>query len=268
MEWSRKELGAFFQNKYDWDLLAARELYLCGTSAVPPQNICGTIESCCPHLSGWQQPSWAARCATQLLLLLLLAAWPHSPYLILPHSYPPFRCPGPPAGSIWAFGPDRNGPNILLDDTLPSEVDKGLLAAVRESVVQGFQWGAREGPLCDEPMRNCKFKIMDATVAKGEHVHVGLFGAVCLLLPVSAASGHACSCQPACQLLAGEQQLAIRLFGAHSPPSPSLAPCRAAAPRRRPGHPHRAPRLLLCFPHGHPAPDGAGLLCGDPDTCR
>ena len=25
MEWSRKELGAFFQQKYDWDLLAARE---------------------------------------------------------------------------------------------------------------------------------------------------------------------------------------------------------------------------------------------------
>lgn len=74
----------------------------------------------------------------------------------------------PTPGSIWAFGPDRNGPNILLDDTLPSEVDKGLLGAVRESIVQGFQWGAREGPLCDEPMRNCKFKIMDAVVAKGE----------------------------------------------------------------------------------------------------
>ncbi len=25
MEWSRKELGSFFQSKYDWDLLAARE---------------------------------------------------------------------------------------------------------------------------------------------------------------------------------------------------------------------------------------------------
>jgi uncharacterized membrane protein len=25
MEWSRRELGAFFQSKYDWDLLAARE---------------------------------------------------------------------------------------------------------------------------------------------------------------------------------------------------------------------------------------------------
>jgi U5 small nuclear ribonucleoprotein component len=54
---------------------------------------------------------------------------------------------------------------VLLDDTLPSEVDKALLGAVRESVVQGFQWGAREGPLCDEPMRNVKFKLTDAVVA-------------------------------------------------------------------------------------------------------
>jgi U5 small nuclear ribonucleoprotein component len=30
---------------------------------------------------------------------------------------------------------------------------------------QGFQWGAREGPLCDEPMRDVKFKVMDAVVA-------------------------------------------------------------------------------------------------------
>lgn len=42
------------------------------------------------------------------------------------------------------------GPNILVDDTLPSEVDKGLLGTVRDSIVQGFQWGTREGPLCDE----------------------------------------------------------------------------------------------------------------------
>ncbi|KAK3272142.1 hypothetical protein CYMTET_19542 [Cymbomonas tetramitiformis] len=43
------------------------------------------------------------------------------------------------ARSIWAFGPDKQGPNVLLDDTLPSEVDKQLLNAVRESIVQGFQ---------------------------------------------------------------------------------------------------------------------------------
>jgi len=68
--------------------------------------------------------------------------------------------------SIWAFGPDENGPNILLDDTLPSQVncvflfpsillttfelDKKLLGTVKEHIKQGFQWGAREGPLCDE----------------------------------------------------------------------------------------------------------------------
>ncbi len=31
--------------------------------------------------------------------------------------------------------------------------------------VQGFQWGTREGPLCDEPIRNVKFKIVGAEIA-------------------------------------------------------------------------------------------------------
>ncbi|CAK9152023.1 unnamed protein product [Ilex paraguariensis] len=76
------------------------------------------------------------------------------------------------ARSIWAFGPDKQGPNILLDDTLSSEVDKSLLNAVKDSIVQGFQWGAREGPLCDEPIRNVKFKIVDAKIAP-EPLHRG-----------------------------------------------------------------------------------------------
>ncbi|KAF2355074.1 Elongation factor EFG domain V-like [Trinorchestia longiramus] len=76
------------------------------------------------------------------------------------------------ARSIWAFGPDHSGPNILVDDTLPSEVDKVLLGSVKESIVQGFQWATREGPLCEEPIRNCKFKILDAVMA-GEPLHRG-----------------------------------------------------------------------------------------------
>ncbi|KAF4612297.1 hypothetical protein D9613_004072 [Agrocybe pediades] len=68
--------------------------------------------------------------------------------------------------SIWAFGPDENGPNVLLDDTLPSQVDKKLLGTVKEHIKQGFQWGAREGPLCDEPMRNVKFRVLDASLAQ------------------------------------------------------------------------------------------------------
>lgn len=76
------------------------------------------------------------------------------------------------ARSIWAFGPDMRGPNILVDDTLPSEVDKSLLHTTRDSIVQGFQWGTREGPLCDEPIRNVKFKILDAVIAS-EPIHRG-----------------------------------------------------------------------------------------------
>lgn len=52
--------------------------------------------------------------------------------------------------SIWAFGPEEMGPNILQDDTLPSQVDKKLLGTVRDAIRQGFSWGTREGPLCEE----------------------------------------------------------------------------------------------------------------------
>ncbi|KAL9121166.1 MAG: hypothetical protein Q9187_002281, partial [Circinaria calcarea] len=69
------------------------------------------------------------------------------------------------ARSIWAFGPDEMGPNILQDDTLPSQVDKKLLATVRDTIRQGFSWGTREGPLCEEPIRNTKFKLTDISLA-------------------------------------------------------------------------------------------------------
>jgi U5 small nuclear ribonucleoprotein component len=69
------------------------------------------------------------------------------------------------ARSAWAFGPGERGPNVLLDDTLAADVDKRALTAVRDSVVQGFQWACREGPLCDEPVRGVKFKLMGARIA-------------------------------------------------------------------------------------------------------
>ena len=89
--WERKRLGDFFQQKYGWDVLAAR--------------------------------------------------------------------------SVWGFAPDERGPNVFVDDTLPVDVDKKLLGSVKELILQGFGWASREGPLCDEPMRNVKFKLLDATIA-------------------------------------------------------------------------------------------------------
>lgn len=68
--------------------------------------------------------------------------------------------------SIWAFGDSpTHGTNILLDDTLPGEVDKKLLNTCKASIVQGFQWATREGPLCEEPVRATKLKVLDAVLA-------------------------------------------------------------------------------------------------------
>lgn len=67
---------------------------------------------------------------------------------------------------IWAFGSSpTHGTNILLDDTLPSEVDKSILKTCKSSIVQGFQWATREGPLCEEPVRGAKIKILDVALA-------------------------------------------------------------------------------------------------------
>ncbi|KAJ1619367.1 ribosomal protein S5 domain 2-type protein, partial [Pavlovales sp. CCMP2436] len=77
------------------------------------------------------------------------------------------------ARSLWALGPGGStGCNALLDDCLPSEADKGLLGLVREHIVQGFRWGTREGPLCDEPMRNVKLKLVGAQIC-AEPIHRG-----------------------------------------------------------------------------------------------
>ncbi|KAH8899225.1 P-loop containing nucleoside triphosphate hydrolase protein [Thozetella sp. PMI_491] len=70
------------------------------------------------------------------------------------------------ARNIWAFGPDEMGPNVLQDDTLPSEVDKKRLNTVKESIRQGFSWATREGPLCEEPIRNTKFRLIDVSLAE------------------------------------------------------------------------------------------------------
>ena len=70
------------------------------------------------------------------------------------------------ASSVWAFGPDNSGPNLLLDYTLSEEMDCGVLSNAKSSVVQGFQWACREGPLCEEPIRGVKFKLMEANLAQ------------------------------------------------------------------------------------------------------
>lgn len=67
--------------------------------------------------------------------------------------------------SIWSLGSSSQYANVLLDDTLPDQVDKNKLLQLKSFIVQGFQWAMREGPLCDEPVRGLKLKIIDIKLA-------------------------------------------------------------------------------------------------------
>ncbi|KAF9169012.1 Elongation factor 2 [Mortierella sp. AD010] len=72
------------------------------------------------------------------------------------------------ARKICSFGPDRSGPNVLVD------VTKGVfyLNEIKDSCVAAFQWATFEGVLAEERMRGCRFNIMDVTVI-GDAIHRG-----------------------------------------------------------------------------------------------
>ncbi|MEJ2243310.1 MAG: elongation factor EF-2 [Candidatus Bathyarchaeota archaeon] len=67
--------------------------------------------------------------------------------------------------NVWALEEHRN---ILLDLT------KGVqyLREVKETVNSGFRWAARNGPLCDEPIRGCKVSLLDCKLHE-DPVHRG-----------------------------------------------------------------------------------------------
>lgn len=61
------------------------------------------------------------------------------------------------ARKIWAFGPDTTGANLIIDQTKAVQ----YLNEIKDSVVSGFQWATKEGPVAEEPMRSVRFNIMD-----------------------------------------------------------------------------------------------------------
>jgi len=69
------------------------------------------------------------------------------------------------ARNIWAIEEHRN---ILIDLT------KGVqyMRDVREMVISGFRWACQAGPLCEEPIRGVKVKLMDAQLHE-DPVHRG-----------------------------------------------------------------------------------------------
>eukprot|EP00615_Pteridomonas_danica_P000463 CAMPEP_0114358310 /NCGR_PEP_ID=MMETSP0101-20121206/22212_1 /TAXON_ID=38822 ORGANISM="Pteridomonas danica, Strain PT" /NCGR_SAMPLE_ID=MMETSP0101 /ASSEMBLY_ACC=CAM_ASM_000211 /LENGTH=913 /DNA_ID=CAMNT_0001501371 /DNA_START=49 /DNA_END=2790 /DNA_ORIENTATION=- len=73
------------------------------------------------------------------------------------------------ARKIWAFGPDTDGPNVIMDQT------KGVdyLLEIKESVNNGFMWASKTGPMCDEQMRGIKFMLQDVTL-HADSIHRGM----------------------------------------------------------------------------------------------
>jgi elongation factor 2 len=72
------------------------------------------------------------------------------------------------ARKIWCFGPDTTGPNLLVDQTKAVQ----YLNEIKDSMVSGFQWATREGPIAEEPMRSIRFNIQDVTL-HADAIHRG-----------------------------------------------------------------------------------------------
>lgn len=72
------------------------------------------------------------------------------------------------ARRIWCFGPDGNGPNIVIDQTKAVQ----YFHEIKDSVVAAFQWASREGPLVGENMRSVRINILDASL-HADAIHRG-----------------------------------------------------------------------------------------------
>jgi len=72
------------------------------------------------------------------------------------------------ASKIWCWGPETDGPNVVVDQTQAVQ----YLLEIKEHVASAFQWISKEGPLCEENMRAVKFNLMDVTM-HADSIHRG-----------------------------------------------------------------------------------------------
>jgi elongation factor 2 len=72
------------------------------------------------------------------------------------------------ATKIWAWGPETEGANLVVDKTQGVQ----YLLEIKEHVNSAFQWISKEGPLCEENMRGARFNLMDVTM-HADSIHRG-----------------------------------------------------------------------------------------------
>jgi len=64
------------------------------------------------------------------------------------------------ATKIWAWGPETEGANVVVDKTQGVQ----YLLEIKEHVNSAWQWISKEGPLCEENMRGVRMNLMDVTL--------------------------------------------------------------------------------------------------------
>ena len=72
------------------------------------------------------------------------------------------------AGKIWAFGPDGEGPNVIVDSTQGCQ----FMNEIKEHMISGFEIVTKTGVLCDEAMRGVRFNVVD-TYLHNDSIHRG-----------------------------------------------------------------------------------------------
>ena len=72
------------------------------------------------------------------------------------------------AGKIWAFGPDGEGPNVIVDSTQGCQ----FMNEIKEHMISGFEIVTKSGVLCEEPMRGVRFNVTD-TYLHNDSIHRG-----------------------------------------------------------------------------------------------
>lgn len=72
------------------------------------------------------------------------------------------------ARKIWEFGPDGSGPNVIIDMTKAVQ----YLNEIKDAVCLAFRNASREGAVANEPMRGCRFNLVDVTL-HADAIHRG-----------------------------------------------------------------------------------------------
>ena len=174
MDWPKKRKESFFQQNYEWDLLSSKSIWAFGPD--PFTSLFFAIlflYMACMRWMGGGKGFFILYLDlyylfTLFICLIFLFSFISIFVLFLYKYIFLFLLVAVKSTSISVviiflpmFSPNRpfRGPNILMDHTLSSEVNKVKLFSIKDSVIRGFRWACREGPLCEDPIRNVKFKV-------------------------------------------------------------------------------------------------------------